>query len=288
MYRNVKFALFLLLFLGFLSVGSLFVFSDKIAVLSPQGMIAEKQRDLLLFSTYLMLIIVIPVFLLTFFIAWKYRSDNKKAKYEPTWDYNFTAEVVWWTIPFVLMLILGIVNWKGCHELDPFKPIATNGKRLKIQVVALQWKWLFLYPEQKIATLNFVQFPEQTPIDFEITSDAPMNSFWIPQLGGQVYAMPGMKSKLHLIAHRSDSYRGSSANLSGRGFSGMTFTAKSSSNADFDQWVASAQQSGNPLTMQAYNQLVEPSEYVSPAYYALTEENLFDAIMNKYMGMPQK
>lgn len=284
MHRKLKLALALLLFLGFLSVGSLFVFSDKIAVLSPQGMIAEKQRDLLLFSTYLMLIVVIPVFILTFFIAWKYRADNKKAKYDPEWDYNLTAEMVWWGIPFVLILILGVVNWRSCHELDPFKPIDNVEKRLRIQVVALQWKWLFLYPEQKIASLNFVQFPAQTAIDFEITSDAPMNSFWIPQLGGQIYAMPGMRSKLHLIARQSDSYRGFSANFSGKGFSSMKFTAKSSSQGEFDEWVESVRTSSSPLNKEVYSELVEPSEYVPTAFYELTEQDLFDQIVMRYMN----
>lgn len=288
MYKRIKIALFFLLFLGFLAVGSLFVFSGKIALLNPQGMIAEKQRDLLLFSTYLMLIVVIPVFILTFFIAWKYRADNKKAKYDPEWDYNFAAEATWWGIPFILMLILGIVNWKGCYDLDPFKPIDSNVKRLKIQVVALQWKWLFIYPEQQIATINFIQFPVATPIDFEITADAPMNSFWIPQLGGQVYAMPRMRSKLHLIAHTLDSYRGSSAHLSGKGFSGMTFVAKSSTYDDFEKWIESVKDSSEPLTADNYNRLAEPSQYAPQAFFKLSEQGLFDQIIMKYKTPPKK
>jgi cytochrome o ubiquinol oxidase subunit 2 len=157
--------------------------------------------------------------------------------------------------------------------------LESNTKPLKIQVVALQWKWLFIYPEQGIATVNFVQFPEQTPINFEITADAPMNSFWIPQLGGQIYAMPGMVAKLHLIADKEGSYRGSSANLSGKGFAGMKFIAKSSSEADFEAWVDSVRQSG-PID---YTKVAEPSEYAPAAFYSLSDDNLFNQIVMKYM-----
>ena len=156
-----------------------------------------------------------------------------------------------------------------------------------IQVVALNWKWLFLYPEYGIATVNFVQFPENTPINFEITSDAPMNSFWIPQLGGQIYAMPAMRSKLHLIASEVGSFRGVSANISGRGFSGMNFTAKSSSEEDFNQWVKWVKKSPKRLDMDAYDQLLKPSEYHPVEYFLLMQGDLFDRILMKYMSPSQ-
>ena len=162
-----------------------------------------------------------------------------KAKHAPDWEHNYIAEYCWWGVPIVIIVILAVTTWKSSHDLNPFKPIESEKKPLAIQVVALHWKWLFIYPEQGIATVNFVQFPEKTPINFEITSDAPMNSFWIPQLGGQIYAMPAMRSKLHLIANEIGSFRGVSANISGKGFAGMTFTAKSSSEEDFDAWVQS-------------------------------------------------
>ncbi len=283
MNRKAKIAFFLLLLFGVVSIGLLFLYSNKVAVLNPQGMIGEKERDLLTISTLLMLIVVIPVFVLTFAIVWKYRASNKKAKYSPEWDYDWILESIWWGIPLLIIIVLGIITWKSCHELDPFKPLDTATKPVKIQVVALRWKWLFIYPEQNIATVNYVQFPEQTPINFEITSDAPMNSFWIPQLGGQVYAMPGMKSKLHLIANAAGEYRGSSANISGKGFSGMIFTAKSCSQDEFDQWVQSVKQSPNRLTKDEYNNLVAPTEYNPMASYLLVEEGLFDQIVMKYM-----
>lgn len=255
-----------------------FLFTADIAVMNPKGLIAEKERDLIVIATLLMLIVVIPVFILTFWIAWKYRAD-KGSKYTPNWDFSWALESLWWGIPCVIVAALAVINWKACHELDPFKPIDSKVKPMTIQVVALQWKWLFIYPEQGIATVNFVQFPEKVPIHFEITADAPMNSFWIPQLGGQIYAMPGMRSSLHLIANEAGSYRGSSANISGEGFSGMTFTAKSSSQAEFNEWIESLK---NSPSLQ-YDKLVEPSEYNPAAFYLLEEKGLFDKIMMKYM-----
>lgn len=288
MNKKIKFAFFFLLFLGVVTIGLLVFFVEDIAVLSPKGLIGQKQNRLLLIATILMLIVVLPTYFLTFFISWKYRESNKKAKYTPDWDHSLLAESVWWGIPFIIIVVLGYFTWKGCHELDPFKPLVTNTKPVKIQVVALQWKWLFIYPEENIATVNFFQFPENTPVNFEITSDAPMNSFWIPRLGGQVYAMPGMRSKLYLIADEAGEYRGSSANLSGSGFAGMTFVAKSSSKADYDRWVKSVQDSSKFLTFHEYDKLFEPSEYQPSAFYVLREPGLFDWVVMKYMMPGQR
>ena len=283
-YKVAFISLFILwmLLLGFFVV--YYCFGS--AVLDPKGLIGEKERDLLVTSTWLMLIVVIPVFFMTLFITWKYRAENKNAKYSPDWDNNNLAEAIWWGLPCIIIIILSVLTWKGSHELDPFKPIENGVKPLKIQVVALQWKWLFLYPEQQIATVNFIQFPENTPIDFEITADAPMNSFWIPQLGGQIYAMPGMRTKLHLIAHEIGEYRGSSAHLSGKGFAGMVFTAKASSQSDFDAWAASLQ-NANGLGLEEYNELVIPSSYHPVAEYSLSKSDLFDQIIMKFM-MPME
>jgi len=279
---KIIFSVLLLLAAGWLSL--LFVDGSKLDVLNPKGLIALKEYRLMMISTYLMLIVVVPVFIMTLVFAWKYRADNTKAKYRPDEDQNHWAEVIWWGIPFIIIAVLGVITWKGCIELDPFRPLAMTTKPLRIQVVALQWKWLFIYPEQKIATVNFFQFPEQTPVNFEITADAPMNSFWIPQLGGQIYAMPGMTAKLHLIADAAGSYRGSSANISGKGFAGMRFIAQASSEADFDAWVESVKQSSSLLE---YDQLLQPSQYDPPSFYLLPEEGLYDQIVMKYM-MPPK
>lgn len=260
-----------------------FLLHGDIAVLNPKGEIGEKQSRLLTVSTLLMLIIVIPVYLLAFFIVWKYRADNKKASYKPDWDYSLLAESIWWGLPCVIILILSILTWTSSHELDPFKPIDRDKKPLTIQVVALQWKWLFIYPEQKIATVNFFQFPENTPVHFEITADAPMNSFWIPKLGGQIFAMAGMTTQLYLIAKEPGSYRGSSANLSGEGFSGMEFIAQASSDEDFNSWVNAVKNSPSALDLHTYIELAKPSSYDPVKTYCLQDESLYDWIVMKYM-----
>jgi cytochrome o ubiquinol oxidase subunit 2 len=283
MKKKYKIALFLLLFLAVTALSLLFVYNNSIAVLDPKGLIAHKERHLIIISTLLMLTVVIPVFVLAFVVAWKYRATNTKAKYDPDWDYNLIAESLWWGIPSIIIIVLSIIIWESSHDLDPFKPLDSSAKTMTIQVIALQWKWLFIYPEQNIATVNFVQFPQETPINFEITADAPMNSFWIPQLGGQIYAMPGMKTQLHLIANEVGNFRGSSANLSGKGFAGMQFMAKASSLADFHQWVDSLKQTASPLTLDAYNKLAKPSENNPVASYLLKEKDLFDQIVLKFM-----
>lgn len=262
---------------------TIFLQSNNIAVLNPKGLIANQERDLMVTATLLMLIVVIPVFILTFFIAWKYRASNKKAKYTPEWDHNRVIETIWWVIPLALIMVLSVMIWKSSHDLDPFKPIETSVKPLTIQVVALQWKWLFIYPESKLASVNFIQFPEDTPINFEVTADAPMNSFWIPSLGGQIYAMSGMSTKLHLMADEVGDFKGSSANISGRGFSGMRFTARASSKVDFETWLQSVKQSEVPLSMDEYNKVARPSENHPAVYYSSVEEGLYNKVIMKYM-----
>lgn len=288
--KSKKPVLFILLFSGlilliFLLMQPLEVlkFAKHIAILFPKGAIALKERNLLFIIQALMLLVVIPVYILTFIFSWRYRAHNTKAKYTPDWDDNRIAEYIWWGIPFVLVLIIGILTWVRTYQLDPFKPIESDKKPITIQVVALQWKWLFIYPEEKIATVNFVQFPEKTPLNFEITADAPMNSFWIPKLGGQIYAMPSMKTELYLIADEVGEFRGSSANLSGEGFSGMHFIAKASSEEEYHQWVQEAKQSSQILNLEKYNQLAVPSKNDPVSIYQLKEENLFDQALMKYM-----
>lgn len=250
-------------------------------------MIGQKECDLIITSSLLMLIVVIPVFLFALVFSWRYRASNAKARHEPNWEHNYIAEYCWWGVPLIIIVILAIITWKSSHELNPFKPIDSDKTPLTIQVVALEWKWLFIYPEQKIATVNFVQFPEKTPINFEITADAPMNSFWIPQLGGQIYAMPAMRSKLHLMANETGIFRGCSANISGSGFAGMKFDAKSCNPEEFDQWIGSVQQTGRSLDFMRYRDLVKPSEYDPVTYFTLGQEDLFHEILMQYMAPQQ-
>lgn len=252
------------------------------AVLNPKGIVAHQERSLLIAATLLMLLIVLPVFALTFLIAWKYRASNTTADYQPEWDRSRRLETIWWGFPCLIILILATITWNSSHRLDPYRPLASQTPAVTVQVVALQWKWLFLYPQQQIASLNYLELPVGTPINFEITADAPMNSFWIPQLGGQIYAMPGMTTELHLMADAPGNFRGRSANLSGLGFSSMQFMARARSTADFESWVRTTKQSGSRLDSQSYAQLAHPS-IASSSSYAAYEHNLYTKIVMKYM-----
>ena len=282
MSKKLRFAGFLLLFLGVVLETTSYLRSHSIAVLNPQGIIAHQERGLIVTITLLMLIVVIPVFGLTFAIAWKYRQGNTTARYTPEWDHNRWAETVWWLVPLILIAIISMMSWRSSHELDPSKPLTSNKPAITVQVVALQWKWLFIYPGQNIATVNYVEFPANTPISFQITADAPMNSFWIPQLGGQIYAMAGMTTQLHLMADGVGNYRGSSANLSGQGFADMKFTAKSSSTADFASWVQSVKHAQNDLTLAGYHNLAQPSQANLATDYSSIPAGLYDTILSKY------
>jgi cytochrome o ubiquinol oxidase subunit 2 len=270
--------------LGALVVVVLFLRHTGVAVFDPQGPIAHKERNLMIFGLLLSSVIVIPVFALTFGIVWKYRAGNKKATYSPNLDRSRIAETIWWLIPSLLILIISVVTWQSSHQLDPYKPLNSSVKPITIQVIALDWKWLFIYPEQGIASVNTVHFPAGTPVDFEITSDAPMNSFWIPQLGGQVYAMSGMTTHLHLMAENVGDYKGASANISGEGFAGMHFVASATSSADFAAWVRSAKQAPHRLESGSYSSLLKPSKNNPPALYILDDQTLYNQVIMKYMG----
>ena len=259
-----------------------------IAVLQPAGQIAQKERNLIIFALLLSVLVVVPVFTMAITIAWKYRENNHKTKkYSPDWDHSRLFESIWWGVPLVIILVLSVVTWRSSHALDPYKTLASTNKPITIQVVALNWKWLFIYPEQNIASVNQVQFPVNTPVNFDITSDTVMNSFWVPSLGGQIYAMPGMMTQLHLMADKAGSYRGSSANISGVGFAGMTFVAKAGSSSDFNNWVQSVKQGSQPLNQSTYKQLAKPSENNSVVYYSSEQPGLFDTTIMKYMEPTQ-
>jgi cytochrome o ubiquinol oxidase subunit 2 len=284
MGKKFKFSLLILFTLGVVGAAAFYLLQgNDIAVLNPQGEIARKQSHLIVFTSALSLLIVIPVFALTGYIVWKYRASNTKATYHPNWDHSRGAEAVWWLVPLLLIAVLAGVTWKSSHELDPYKELVSNKKPVTIQVIALQWKWLFIYPEEDIASVNYLQIPENTPVNFDITADAPMNSFWIPKLGGQVYAMAGMQTELHLLADKPGDYPGSSANMSGDGFAGMKFTARASSEADFEKWVGSVKSSSRMLDHHGYKELAKPSKDNEPMYYSSSEKGLYSKVMMKYM-----
>lgn len=253
-------------------------------VIDTKGEIADAQRDTLYLAVGIMSIIIIPVFILTAYISWRYRDSNKKATYSPLWASNKWLEAIWWGVPIAIVAVLSVITWQTSHSLDPYKPLVSSQKAINIQVVALQWRWLFIYPDENIASIGEFAMPTDTPINFVITSDAPMNSFWIPQLGGQIYAMSGMSTKLHLSAREAGDYRGVSANLSGEGHADMTFTAKARPHSEYRQWIASAKASKDVLDTAIYEQLRLPTKDSTISHYRLKEALLYDAIINRYDG----
>lgn len=271
--------------LDFLLLGTLLAHYGSFPALDPMGIIANKERDLLVASTALGLSIIIPVIIAAFVVAFRYRDrgHNSQRKYTPDSGEHTLIQVVWWSIPTIAMIIFGILAVRSTHELDPYKPIKSDVKPVRIQVVALQWKWLFIYPEQNIATINYIVFPEKTPINFELTADAPMNSFWIPRLGGQIYAMSGMVTKTHLMADKTGEYAGSSAEISGVGFAGMRFIAKAATQKEFERWVESVRYTSDPLDMTTYTRLARPSENTPKTFYSSVENGLYNKVVMKYM-----
>ncbi|WP_253594077.1 ubiquinol oxidase subunit II [Bradyrhizobium elkanii] len=258
-------------------------------VLAPAGDIAAQQRDLVVISTVLMLIIVLPVMALTVFFAWRYRQSNAAAPYEPEWDHSTQLELVIWSAPLLIIICLGALTWMGTHLLDPYrslgriaadKPIESKDTPLNVEVVALDWKWLFIYPDYGVAAVNELAAPVDRPIRFRITASSVMNSFYIPALAGQIYAMPGMETKLHAVANKEGTYRGFSANYSGAGFSGMHFDFKSLSSADFDKWIATAKTSANMLGRTDYLQLERPSQNDPVRLYRSVDRDLYKAVLN--------
>ncbi|MDB4939921.1 MAG: cyoA [Candidatus Doudnabacteria bacterium] len=255
------------------------------ALLNPKGTIAQQEKNVIITAFLLMLIVVVPVLGAALYVARKYRADNtENTDYQPEWEGDLKLQIVWWVFPTIIIICLSVLTWKSSHAVDPFKAINSPNKPITIEVVALNWKWLFIYPEQNIATVNYVEFPQNVPINFILTSDAPMNSFWIPQLGGQMYAMAGMQTQLHLMANEQGEYDGSAAEINGPGFAGMRFKAKATTVADFQQWIGSVHQSETKLDSETYAKLAQPSTENAQAYYAAVVPNLFDTIMKNYMA----
>lgn len=254
-------------------------------ILDPKGQVAADEKSLIITATVLMLLVVIPVIVMTFLFAWKYRASNKDAIYTPKWSHSNKIEAVVWIIPIIIVACLAVVTWKTTHKLDPYRPLDSDKKPINVQVVAMNWKWLFIYPDLHIASVNQLAFPKDVPVNFRITSDAAMNSFFIPQLGGQIYAMAGMETKLHLIANEAGTYKGMSSNYSGAGFSGMKFNAIATETPEqFDTWVQKVRAAGKSLNADAYLALAKPSENNPVAFYNMPEPRLFDAVLHKYMA----
>jgi len=258
-------------------------------LLNPFGDIAHQQGRLIVQATYLMLLIIVPVIALTFLFAWRYRASNAKATYKPNWDHSTQLELVIWAAPLMIIIALGAITWISTHTLDPYRPldridadrpVPANVEPLVIEVVALDWKWLFFYPQHGIATVNEIAAPVDRPITFKITASNVMNSFYIPALAGQIYAMPGMETKLHAVINSAGDFAGFSANYSGAGFSQMRFRFKGLSDADFERWIAHIKSGGNTLSREAYLQLALPSVAEPVRRYAQTAPDLYHDILN--------
>ena len=258
-------------------------------VMAPAGDVAMQQRDLILISTFLMLLIIIPVLALVVIFARKYRATNTEAKYEPDWDHSTHLELVIWAAPLAIIICLGAVTWVGTHLLDPYRELGRIGpgtaveasvEPLEVEVVALDWKWMFIYPQYGIATINQLVAPVDRPISFKLTSSTVMNSFYIPALAGQIYAMPGMQTRLHAVINHAGDYKGFSSQFSGAGFSGMHFVFSGVDDAAFDSWVAEVKQSPDMLNRQRFLELEKPSERVEPMHFAEVENGLYTAIVN--------
>lgn len=274
----------LLLTLGIVGFsGLMFYLAGDPAVLNPKGPIARHQRDLFLLAIALMLIVVLPVFALALYVSVKYRAGNTKADYRPNWADNKYLEMVWWGVPCILVVVLSVIVWQTSHSLDPYRKLVSDEQPVRIQVVALQWKWLFIYPDYEVAVVNELPAPVGAPLNFEIAADAPMNSFWIPSLGGQIYAMNAMSTKLHLQADEAGDYKGVSSNISGEGFAKMEFLVKARDRSQFvDTMKQAAQQTELELDTESYEELAQPNVVEQPVWYRLTDPALYDYIIAKY------
>lgn len=282
MKRNFLIGLLAVL-IGVIGV-TLVLASDHALVVHPKGPIAQSELELITINIILMLLIIVPTYIALFFVIWKYCIQKKGIKYDPEHTTGPIGEILMWGIPSLIVLVMAIVTWEATHRLNPYKPLESDTPPLVIEVIAMDWKWLFIYPEEGIATLNYLQIPEKRPIHFKLSADGtPMNSFWIPQLSGQIYSMTGMTTQLHLMADGVGNYTGRAVEINGEGYSDMTFKVQSASDSDFAAWIDKVRQSPLKLTLEAYNELVKPAVNKSVNLYSEFEEGLYDKILEKYM-----
>ncbi|WP_042886160.1 ubiquinol oxidase subunit II [Cupriavidus necator] len=269
--------------LALAAAGSALLAGCNLELLSPKGSVGEQEKSLILIALFVMLMVVIPVIVLTLWFAWRYRETNTRATYAPKWAHSTRIEIVVWGIPCVIVACLAVLIWGSTHKLDPFRPLQSEVKPIQVDVIALNWKWLFIYPEYGVASLNQLAIPVGTPVNFRLTSESMMNSFFIPQLGSMVYAMAGMQTRLHLIADMPGVYLGQSAAYSGPGFSDMHFKTLATSREEFDAWIRAARASAQALDLKTYRTLEQPSSKDPVTLYASVAPKLFDQVADKYM-----
>ncbi|CAL4043196.1 Cytochrome bo(3) ubiquinol oxidase subunit 2 [Buchnera aphidicola (Phyllaphis fagi)] len=273
-----------LIFKSMVLVFGIFLYNGyRNSIFYPVSTILNEQHKLIFIAFLIMLIIVLPVIFMTFFFSYKYSSENISNEYNPDWSHSNKVELIIWIIPIIIIIFLGIIAWKSSHTLDPKRPIISNNRPIVINVVALDWKWLFIYPKNNIATVNEVILPINTPIIFHITSYSVMSSFFIPSLGSQIYAMPGMKTTLHLISDIPGKYHGLSANYNGFGFSNMKFNVFILPNNNiFNFWIKKIQDSSNTLnTIKKFKNLSNPNEFCTVKYFSSVYDGLFRKIVNQ-------
>lgn len=267
-----------------------------LALLDPAGDVARQQSDMMIVTTAIISLIVVPVLVAVGVIAWRYRASNKQAHYDAHWDHSPSLELLVWAAPLLIIIAVGAITWIGTHQLDPYRPltrvapgqpVAADVKPLEVDVVSLRWKWLFFYPQYGIATVNQLAAPVNRPIDFKLTGDAMMDAFSVPELAGMIYTMPGMQTVLHAVINKPGHYQGFSANYSGAGFTDMRFTFDGLSQQDFDQWIAKARAAGGTLDLQAYQQLRQPQRDVPARSFASFEPDLFTRILDRCIDASQ-
>jgi cytochrome o ubiquinol oxidase subunit II len=255
---------------------------STILLFDPKGPIGEAERFVIIAAIVLMLIVVIPVFIMAFCFARKYRASNTDSIYMPKWSHSAKIEFIMWAVPIAIVTVLAILAWTSTHSLDPYKPLHSVDKPINIEAVSLDWKWLFIYPDQNIATVNQITFPVNVPVSFKLTSDTVMTSFFIPQLGSQIYAMAGMQTRLHLLADKPGTYAGHNQQFSGRGFADMHFKANAVSREEFQTWVQQIRQSPEKLDLERYERLANPSVGYHPeTYFSAVNPDLFEYILRK-------
>jgi cytochrome o ubiquinol oxidase subunit II len=273
------------IFIGLLSLGAVTFLAgcSTILLFNPKGPIGESERFLILVAIGLMAIVVIPVFIMAFWFPRKYRASNTSSTYMPKWSYSAKIDMVMWGVPIAIVTVLAILTWGRTFALDPYKPIPSAHKPVNIQAVSLNWKWLFIYPDQNIATVNQITFPANVPLSFKLTSDTVMTSFFIPQLGSQMYAMGGMQTQLNLLADKLGTYAGHNNQISGIGYANMHFKARAVSPEEFQAWVQKVRQSKELLDLKRYKQLTQPNDgYYPVTYFSAVEPDLFLYVLRKY------
>jgi cytochrome o ubiquinol oxidase subunit 2 len=255
-------------------------------LLNPKGLIAFQERKLFFDTLALMLIVVIPVIIMSFAFVYHYQVSHRIRDYKPNWAHSHLLESIWWAIPCVIIFVLAVITWIKTHELDPYKTLAgENQKPLVVQAIALPWKWLFIYPELHIATVNYLEIPVDQPVAFELTTDnVPMSAFFVPQLGSQVFAMTGMRTRLHLLGNEVGIYKGLNTQFNGDGFSDMHFEVHVVSSSDMQHWIEDIKKSPDTLSSSSYETLLTPSEGDKPRLFGNVTENIFDDVIHTYMS----